>query len=264
MTELSEELKQAIWHYVDGEVDAAEEQKLLAMASENEIIAQAIRTNQNLDSLITSAVRAKKLNEQTFHAPCQSKYENKSTGSTSRECTNYESLVGKIKNAIRKIKTRKCIGRKPTSLLSVWPCLTGTAAVLAFLLLGVLYTAPNSNLSWSPTEIILLGQTRSADSFSQSNGLDQPSIRNVCSDLRKSIDLAYADAMGKDGREWDLKLAVVEHAKGAFEVQVDAQAKDHEKITIAEERHYQSVSAFEADLEYLCKATVSALQGGKL
>ena len=117
MTKFTEELKQAIWRYVDGELDTAKEHELVAMASENEIIAQAIPANQNFDCLLISA----------------------------------------------------------------------------------------------------------------------------------------------NHRNWMNKL-IVEHNKGAFVMHIDVQAAGHGKIAIAEKRSYQNVSDCEADLEKLCKATVSGLQ----
>jgi len=231
MTELHDDLKQKIWQHIHGELDEQSDQELLSMARENEAIARAIHARSDLDALITEAVRAEQ--------PIAPESDEEVPSEPYKSGTERERMIP----------------------FPVWRRIVGVAAVLTILLSGVYLTIPRGDLHWSSTQIVLLDQTRSVDSSSKESVLNRSSIKKLCSDLRTVIDTAYEDTLGEEGQSWKLRLVITEHAEGALEVRIDAQAAENEHLVLTERRRYESTSAFEAAINDLSKATVLALHG---
>ena len=233
MSELDDELKQRVWRHIHGELDEKAERELHAQATESEHVARAMQARLDLDALVVEAIKEESLG--TNQQP------DVVASPPAQDPTNHGRLIP----------------------FRQWRRLARVAALFLVALFGATLAFPRGPLRWSPTHITLLSQTRSADAVTRADALDHAAVKAHCSDLRKRMNAAYADAAGDTQRTWRLGLSVTEHTGGAFVVQIDAQATDDKDLTLLETRRYQSVSAFEADIENLSRTMIAALQGNE-
>ena len=232
MAEQLNDLTQKIWMHIHGELDEQADRELREQIREHADVARAFRARHELDLLIGEAVKAE------------------------------SALPAAPEEATPAAHPPDGVSAGTIVAIPLWVWATRIAAVFAVLLAGLYLAVPRGPVQWGPTQVTRLNQTRSADAASDEQGLDPSAIRKTCADLRRAIEDGYEGAreVGEE-QTWRLGLSVIEHAEGAFEVQVAGRQAGEQQLTFTIARRYPGIAAFETDVRNLARDTLRALQG---
>jgi hypothetical protein len=225
-----DDLAEAIWRYVLGELSSDEEKALLAKAANEPAIAERIAECRRFDRLMAYGLQ---------HTP-----------------RTTEALADDLFDEVPYVPS----GNRPHILFPSWARAVQLTAACAAVLIVLFAILPRGDLQWNRTEIALLDATRSDTEPPRSSAFDRREIRAACARLQESIEKAYQETTSDDSPSWKLGICFTEFADGSFELKVHGPSQRDPAQTVEVSQVYDNLKALNAGHGTLAARVVERLR----